>query len=72
MFLRLYSIFSNLLNYDHVKNHYRLLVVDLSRQKQLGFDPKLIQQIQFVGQLKKLDDNNGNATDAGNQQSILF
>ena len=35
------------------KNHYRLIAVDLSRQKELDADPKAIQQIEFVGQLKK-------------------
>ena len=47
-----------LLDYDYVKNYYRLMPVDLSRQKRLDADPKAIQQIEFVGQLTKLDDNN--------------
>ena len=38
-----------LLDYDHIKNHYRLIVVDLSRQKELDVDLKAIQQIEFVG-----------------------
>ena len=47
------------LYYYYMKNHYRLIAVDLSRQKELDADPKSIQQIEFVGQLKKLnaDDN---------------
>ena len=47
------------LDYYYMKNHYRLIAVDLSRQKELDADPKSIQQIEFVGQLKKLnaDDN---------------
>ena len=40
-----------LLDYDS-KNHYRLIDVDLSRQKGLDADAKAIQQIEFVGQLK--------------------
>ena len=36
-----------------IKDHYRLLASDLSRQKELDVDPKPIQQIEFVGQLKK-------------------
>ena len=44
------------MDYDHIKNHYRLIAVDLSRQKELGADPKTIQEIEFVGQLKRLDD----------------
>ena len=37
------------------KNHYILTTVDLSRQRELDADPKAIQQIEFVGKLKKLD-----------------
>ena len=33
-------------------------------------DRKSIQQIEFVGQLKKLDDD-GNDTDVGNDQSMF-
>ena len=45
--------------YYYMRNHYRLIAVDLSTQKELDDDPKSIQQIEFVGQLKKLnaDDN---------------
>ena len=59
-----------MLDYDCIKNHYRLIAVDLSRQKELDADPKAIQQIQFVGQLRKLDYND-NTTDEGNDQSML-
>ena len=34
-------------------------------------DKKAIQQIEFAGQLKKLDDNGSNATDGGNDQSMF-
>ena len=44
-----------LLDYDYIKSHYKLIAVGLSRQKELDADPKAIQQIEFVGQLKKLD-----------------
>ena len=53
-----------LLDYEYIKNHYRLIPVDLSRHKELDADPKSIQQIEFVGQLKKLDDN-GYVIEAG-------
>ena len=43
-------------DYEYVKNHYRLVAVDLSKQKELDADPKAIQQIELVGQLK--NDNN--------------
>ena len=29
-----------LLDYEYIKNHYRLMAVDLSRQKELDADPK--------------------------------
>ena len=43
------------LDYDYIKNHYRLTAVDLSRQKELDADPKAIQQIELVGKLKNPD-----------------
>ena len=39
-------------------------------KKELNADSKAIHQTEFVGQLKKLDDND-NATDDGNYQSML-
>ena len=41
-----------LLDYDYIKTHYRLVAVDLSREKELHANPKNIQQIEFVGQLR--------------------
>ena len=38
-----------------IKTHYRLILVDLSRLKDLHADPKAIQQIGFVAQLKTSD-----------------
>ena len=42
-----------LLDYDYTKNHYRIIVVDLSKQKELDADLKVIQQMKFVRQFKK-------------------
>ena len=39
------------------KDHYKLIVVDLSRKEELDADPNAIQQIEFFGRLKKLDHN---------------
>ena len=58
------------MDFDYIKNYYRLIAVDLSRQKELDADPKAIQQIEFVGLLKKLDDND-NVTDDSNDQSMF-
>ena len=37
-----------------------LIAIDLSRQKELDADSKAIQQMRFIGQLKKLDNTNTN------------
>ena len=39
--------------YYYIKNHYKLIAIDLSRQNKLDPDPKAIQQIRVVRQLKK-------------------
>ena len=37
----------SLLDYDYFKKHYKLVAVDLSKQKELDTDPRTIQQIEF-------------------------
>ena len=37
----------SLLDYNYFKKHYKLVNVDLSKQKELGADPRAIQQIEF-------------------------
>ena len=49
------------MNYDYIKNH-RVIVVDLSKQEELDADPKAIQQIEFIGQLKDVDGINADRT----------
>ena len=56
-----------LLDHDYIKNHYRLIEIDLSRQKELDADPKAIQQIEFVKQSKNEDGIN-----AGRMQSMFI
>ena len=46
------------------KNHYRLTAVDLSIKKELNADAKAIQEIEFVGQLKKTDGKNADGTES--------
>ena len=41
-----------MLDYEYIKYHYRLIAVDLNRQKESDADSKAIQQIAFVEQLK--------------------
>ena len=59
-----------LLDYEYISLYTNIVIiilytntnnVDLSRQKELDGDPKATQQIEFVGQLKKLDNTNANA-----------
>ena len=37
------------LDYAYFKDNYKLIVVDLSKQKSLDADPRAIQQIVFQG-----------------------
>ena len=39
----------SLLDYAYFKDNYRLIAVDLSKQKDLDADPRAIQQIVFQG-----------------------
>ena len=61
-----------LLDYDFIKNHNRLTATDLKRQKELDIDTKAIQQIELVGQLKKLNANDNATNEAGNDQSMFI
>ena len=42
----------NLLEYEYLKDHYKLIAIDLSKQIELE-NPDLKQQINFVGRLKE-------------------
>ena len=37
----------SLLDYNYFKKHYKLVAVDLSKQKELDADSRAIQQIEF-------------------------
>ena len=41
-----------LLDYQYFKDHYQLIAVDLSKQKELDTNSSAIQQIEFYGMLK--------------------
>ena len=41
-----------LLEYQYFKDHYKLIAIDLSKQKELDADSRAIQQIDFYGMLK--------------------
>ena len=40
-----------LIDYQYFKDHYQLIAVDLSKQKELDVDPRAIQQIEFYEML---------------------
>ena len=60
-----------LLDYEYIKSCYRIITVDLSRQKKLDADLKTIQQIDFFEQLKKLDSNGNAILNADDGQSMF-
>ena len=41
-----------MLDYQCLKNHYNVIAVDLSKQKELDVDSRANQQIEFYGMLK--------------------
>ena len=41
-----------LLDYQYFKDHYNLIAIDLSKQKELDTEARAIQQIEFYGMLK--------------------
>ena len=41
-----------LLDYQYFKDHYQVIAIDLSKQKELDTDSRAIQQIEFYGMLK--------------------
>ena len=51
-----------MLNDEYIIDHCKLTAVDLSRQKELYADPKVIQQIEFVRKLKNTDGENVHGT----------
>ena len=51
-----------MLDYEFIESHFRLIAVDLNRQKELVVDPKVIQQIAFSGQLRNVDGVNADGT----------
>ena len=55
----------SLLDYDYIKNRYRLIAVDLSKQKDLDADLKTIQQIE------KNVNNDQNAVNADGAQNMF-
>ena len=60
-----------LLDYKYIKHHYKLIAVDLSRQKELDVDPKAIQQIELVEQLKNVDGINVDGVESMFDLTIL-
>ena len=47
-----------MLDYSYFKDHYKMIVIALSKQQVLDADPRAIQQINFTANL----DRDGNTT----------
>ena len=45
-----------LLDYNYINKHYKMIVIELSKQQALDGDPKAIQQINFTGNLERDND----------------
>ena len=58
-----------MLHCNYIENNYKLIAVNLSRQKELDTDPKAIQKIEFIGQLRS---TNGVNTDSTQSIFILL
>ena len=43
----------NLLDYDYFKKYYKIITIDLSKQKVLQENEDLVQQIDFIGRLEQ-------------------
>ena len=44
-----------LLDYPYFKENYKMIAVDLSKQQALDVDPRAIQQINFTGNLDRVE-----------------
>ena len=42
-----------LLDYQYIKDHYKMISIDLSKQQALDADPRAIQQINFTSNLDR-------------------
>ena len=60
-----------MLDYKCIKNHHKLIAIDLSRQKELDANPKAIQQIEFTGKLKEADGVNVDGAQSMSISTIL-
>ena len=45
-----------LLNYPCFRENYRMIAIDLSKQQMLNADQKVIQQTNFIGNLKRVQE----------------
>ena len=41
-----------MLDYDYFTKHYQMIAIDLSKQQELGSDPKAIQKTNFTWNLE--------------------
>ena len=58
-----------LLDFDYFKKHYRLVAIDLSKQKEFDVDPRAVEQIEFI---RKLQQNATVYTTWKNQKKLFL
>ena len=51
-----------LLDHNYLKDYYKMIAIDLSKQQALHADPKAMQQINFTGNINRGEDVNYNTT----------
>ena len=44
-----------MLDYNHLKDYYKMIAIDFSKQETLGANPKVKQQINFSGNLARIE-----------------
>ena len=42
-----------MLDYNYFTNYYKMIAIDLSIQQALDVDPKVVQQVNFTGNLAR-------------------
>ena len=47
-----------LLNYNYLKEYYKMIAINLSKQQVLDADPKALQEINFKGNLERVGHKN--------------
>ena len=61
-----------LLNYQYIKDYYKMVAIDLSKQQALDADPRAIQQINFTANLDRAGNTKIYFLLEGAKETILY